>query len=64
MLNQTKIFIGIISILIGIAFIGTVFFDGMILQSIGAPVQLGLGLIFVGVGILIFFEARSRSLKK
>ena len=63
MLNQTKIFIAITSILIGIAFIGTAFFDEMILELIGAPVQLGLGLIFLGVGILILFEARSRSLK-
>ena len=62
--SQTKIFIAITSIVIGIIFMGTAFFDEMILESIGAPVQLGLGLIFFGVGVLIFFEVRSRSLKK
>lgn len=62
--KQTKTFIAIGSLIIGVAFIGTAFFDEMILESIGAPVQLGLGLIFVGIAFLILLEARSRSRKK
>lgn len=57
-------FIAIGSLIIGVSFIGTAFFDEMILESIGAPVQLGLGLIFVGVAFLILLEARSRSSRK
>ena len=64
MLNQTKIFIAITSILIGIAFVGTGVIEGMILEILGQRVQVALGVIFIGVGVLIFFEVRSRSLKK
>lgn len=57
--KQTKIFIAISLILVGVAFIGTGLFDGMILEMINQSIQVALGVIFLGAGLLVVAELRS-----
>jgi len=64
MLKQTKIFIAIGSLIIGIVFVGSGLIEGMIVETLGQITQVALGVIFIGISFLIFAESRSRSLKK